>query len=364
MSTSNSRLGSPDAPRNLSFVQAINEALHAAMAADPGVICYGLGVDDPKTIFGTTKGLKERFGPERVWDMPTSENAMTGVAIGAALQGLRPVMVHQRLDFFLLAMDQLVNNAAKWHYMFGGQRSVPITIRLVLGRGWGQGPTHSQSLHAWFAHVPGLKVVMPTTPEDAKGLLLSSIFDPNPVLFFEHRWLHETVGPVPEGDYRLPIGKARVLREGSDLTIVAMSYMVVEAIHAIEYLKQHDISCELIDLRTVAPLDWDAVFLSVRKTGRLLALDTGATTGSVGGEVVARVAIDCWDSLLQRPQRIALPDHPEPTSFGMTRGLHPRSENIVAAVNGMLGRNVPIEPLISQRRHSHDVPGDSFRGPF
>src|SRR5258708_15855693 len=234
MSTSSNRLRSPDVQRNLSFVQAINEALHAAMAADPSVICYGLGVDDPKTIFGTTKGLKEHFGPERVWDMPTSENAMTGVAIGAALQGLRPVMVHQRLDFFLLALDQLVNNSAKWHYMFGGQRSVPITIRLILGRGWGQGPTHSQSLHAWFAHVPGLKVVMPTSAEDAYGLLLSSIFDDNPVLFLAPRWLHETVGPVPEGDYRLPIGKARVLREGSDLTIVAMSYMVVEAIHAIE----------------------------------------------------------------------------------------------------------------------------------
>lgn len=348
----------------ITFVQAINEALHDAMAADPKVICYGLGVDDPKAIFGSTKGLKNRFGPDRVFDMPTSENATTGIAIGAALNGIRPVMVHQRLDFFLLAMDQLVNNAAKWHYMFGGQCSVPITIRLILGRGWGQGPTHSQSLHAWFSHVPGLKVVMPTTAEDAKGLMLSSIFDPNPVLFFEHRWLHEIVGPVPDGDYRVPIGKARISREGRDLTIVAMSYMVVEAIHAIDYLAQHGISCELLDLRTVAPLDWDAVFASVRKTGRLLVLDTGATTGSVGGEVVARVAMDCWDSLKQVPQRIAMPDHPEPTSFGMTRGLYPRSEDIVTTVNEMLGKNVAIEPLVSQRRHPHDVPGDWFRGPF
>lgn len=260
--------------RRISYIQAVNEALHEAMQRDPAVICYGLGVDDPKAIFGSTKGLQERFGETRVFDMPTAENAMTGVAIGAALNGIRPVMVHQRLDFFLLAMDQLVNNAAKWHYMFGGQRSVPITIRLILGRGWGQGPTHSQSLHAWFAHIPGLKVVMPTSADDAKGLMLSAIFDDNPVLVFEHRWLHNTVGDVPEGDHRVPLGKARVLREGADLTIVALSYMVVEALHAVDHLREHGVSCELIDLRTIKPLDWGTVLTSVSKTGRLLALDT------------------------------------------------------------------------------------------
>ncbi len=159
-------------PRLINYAQAVNEALMQAMARDDSVICYGLGTDDPKGVLGTTLGLQERFGEDRVFDMPTSENAMTGVAIGAALNGIRPVMTHQRLDFFLLAMDQLVNNAAKWHYMFGSQASVPITIRLLIGRGWGQGPTHSQNLQAWFAHVPGLKVVMPTTAYDAKGLLL------------------------------------------------------------------------------------------------------------------------------------------------------------------------------------------------
>ena len=193
--------------RHLTFANAIHEAMHQAMARDDSVIAYGLGINDPKAIFGTTAGLEQRFGKERVFDMPTSENAMTGVAIGAALNGIRPIMVHQRLDFFLLAMDQLVNSAAKWHFMFGGERGIPITIRLILGRGWGQGPTHSQSLQAWFAHIPGLKVVMPTSAEDAKGLLLSSIFDDNPVLFLEHRWLHNTIGVVPEFGYITPIGK-------------------------------------------------------------------------------------------------------------------------------------------------------------
>jgi len=209
------------------FAEAINAALTLAMDIDPSVICYGLGADDPKRIFGTTVGLQERFGSERVFDMPTAENTMTGVGIGAALYGLRPIMNHQRLDFTLLSMDQLINNAAKWNFMFGGKCSVPITIRMILGRGWGQGPTHSQNLQALFAHIPGLKVVMPATAEDAKGLLLSAIFDDNPVIFLEHRWLHNLRGNVPDGDIRIPLGQANKLREGTDITITAMSYMTV-----------------------------------------------------------------------------------------------------------------------------------------
>jgi len=184
--------------RIINYAQATNEALQQAMRQDTDVICYGLGADDPKGIFGTTLGLQEEFGAERVFDMPTSENAMTGIGIGASLNGIRPVMTHQRLDFFLLAMDQLVNNAAKWRYMFGGQFSVPITIRLIIGRGWGQGPTHSQSLQSWFAHIPGLRVVMPSNARDAKGLLLESIFCDDPVVILEHRWLHNSTADVPE----------------------------------------------------------------------------------------------------------------------------------------------------------------------
>ena len=348
----------------ITYAQAINEAISEAMAQDPNVICLGLGVDDPKGVFGTTLGLQQKFGPDRVFDMPTSENAMTGVAIGAALYGLRPVMTHQRLDFSLLSMDQLINNAAKWHFMFGGHRAVPLTVRMIIGRGWGQGPTHSQNLQAWFAHIPGLKVVMPSTAEDAKGLLLSSIFDDNPVIFLEHRWLHNIKGEVPDGDQRTPIGRARVLRQGSDVTVVAMSYMTIEAVHAVDYLAAQGISCELIDLRSIRPIDWPAIESSLRKTGRLLALDTGFLTGSVAGEIVARMAGPCWNVLKCAPARLAVPDFPEATSPALTRGYHVRAEQIAETIGEMLGRKIESGSLTEQRKCPHDVPGDWFYGPF
>ena len=263
------------------FAQAINDAHHVVMSSDPSVICFGLGVTDPKAIFGTTKGLAESFGPERVFDVPTSEAALTGVATGAALGGLRPIMTHQRLDFFLLAMDQLVNAAAKWHYMFGSQTPVPLTIRLIVGRGWGQGPTHSQNLQAWFAHIPGLKVVMPSSPSDAKGLFISSVRDPNPTLFIEHRWLHQAVGEVDDGDYEVPLGVGALLEEGEDATIVASSIMTTEAIRATRVLRSQGINCDLIDLRTLRPIDWKMIEDSIKKTGRLLAVDSGYKTGSI-----------------------------------------------------------------------------------
>ena len=346
------------------FAASINDALSVAMAADPNVICYGLGVDDPKGVFGTTSGLQQKFGPDRVFDMPTSENAMTGIGIGAALYGMRPVMTHQRLDFALLSMDQLVNNAAKWRYMFGGQRGVPLTVRMILGRGWGQGPTHSQNLQAWFAHVPGLKVVMPATAEDAKGLLLSSIFDPDPVIFLEHRWLHNLKGEVPDGDYRVPIGKAQLLRKGSDVTVVGMSYMTIEALHAVDHLARQGVQCDLIDLRTVRPIDWDTISASVRKTGHILALDSGNLTGSVSGEIVARMASEHWGDLRGAPQRLAMPDCPEATSPALTEHYHVRAEHIVRKIGVMLGRDVESESLERLRQHPHDVPGDWFSGPF
>jgi len=347
-----------------SFATAVNDALHQAMEIDPSVICYGLGVTDPKAVFGTTANLEKRFGSERVFDMPTSENAMTGVAIGAALNGIKTVMTHQRIDFFLLAMDQLVNGAAKWHYMFGGQNSIPITIRLIIGRGWGQGPTHSQNLQAWFSHIPGLKVVMPTTAGDAKALLLESIFDPNPVIFLEHRWLHNTLGDVQDGDIRAPLGKARVAKTGNDLTLVAMSYMTVEALHAANYLEQQGISCEVIDLRTIKPLDWQTVMDSVEKTGRLLALDSGFTTGSVGGEIVARVAMEQFSALKAAPARLAMPDVPEPTSAALTKGFYIRAVDISAKVMEMMGLNTSQVWSELSEPMPHDVPGSWFKGPF
>ncbi len=353
-----------ESTRKLTFSEAINEGLHEAMSQDNNVICYGLGIDDPKRIFGTTDGLVEKFGDKRVFDMPTAENAMTGIGIGASLNGIRAVMTHQRLDFFLLAMDQLVNNAAKWHFMFGGKCSVPITIRLILGRGWGQGPTHSQNLQAWFAHIPGLKVVMPTTAADAKGMLISSIFDDNPVIFLEHRWLHNLEGYVPEGDYRENIDEAKVLSQGNDITIVSMSYMTIEAIHARDFLLEQGVTCELIDLRSVRPIDWETIFNSVSKTGKLLVLDTGTTTCSVSGEIIARVATERWQTLTSAPKRLAMPEYPEATSPGLTKELYIRSEHIVAEVAMILGLEIDIDDLKLSRSQPHDVPGDWFKGPF
>jgi len=346
------------------FSIAINEAIHQAMEIDESVICYGLGVTDPKAVFGTTANLEKRFGSARVFDIPTSENAMTGVGIGAALNGIKSVMTHQRVDFFLLAMDQLVNSAAKWHYMFGSQTPIPITIRLIIGRGWGQGPTHSQNLQAWFAHIPGLKVVMPTSPEDAKGLLISSIFDPNPVVFLEHRWLHNSIGEVPAGDYRIPLGKAKIIRRGTDVTIVSMSYMTIEALHAADYLEKQGVSCEVIDLRTIKPLDWDTVIHSVSQTGRLLAVDSGFTTGSVAGEIIARVTIEAFDQLKARPARLAMPDIPEPTSPALTKGFHVRAADIATQVMIIMGKDFVLARDSLLEPVPHDVPGEWFKGPF
>ena len=347
---------------NMTYAQAVNQA----MEISPDVICYGLGVDDPKAIFGTTAGLAEKFGSERVFDMPTSENGMLGVGIGAAISGLRPVMVHQRLDFFLLAMDQLVNSAAKWFYMFGGQQSVPITIRLMLGRGWGQGPTHSQNLHAWFAHIPGLKVVMPATPNDAKGMLLASIFDPNPVVFLEHRWLHHQQGEVePQNSLRVPLDKAKIIREGTDITIVAISYQVVEAIRASKALSEQGINAEVIDLRSIQPIDWPTIYESVKKTGRLLVVDTGMSTCSLASEIVATVSEKLFLSLIIAPKKLAMPDMPEPTSFGLTADFYHGAYEVANTAHQMVKGDY-CELLYCELKvtDNHDVPGEWFKGPF
>ena len=350
--------------KNKSFASGINEAIDLALSIDKNSICYGLGVTDPKAIFGTTAGLEKKFSTKRVFDMPTSENAMTGVAIGAALGGVRSIMTHQRTDFFLLAMDQLVNGAAKYYYMFGGKTPIPITIRLIIGRGWGQGPTHSQNLHAWFAHIPGLKVVMPSSPSDAKGLLLSSFFDNNPVIFLEHRWLHNSIGDIPPGDYRVPLGEATTIHTGTDITIVSSSYMVIEAIHASNYLKEKKISCDLIDLRTIKPLDWSTISKSVKKTGRLLVVDSGFTTGSISGDIITGVLERNWDVFKCAPQRLAMPDVPEPTSPALTKGFYVRAKDIAQKVLTMCNSNISMSSNDLVEPEPHDVPGNWFTGPF
>jgi pyruvate/2-oxoglutarate/acetoin dehydrogenase E1 component len=355
--------------RELTYAQAIREGLEQAMTADHRVIVIGEGVPDPKAIFGTTAGLREKFGPRRVFDMPLAENGLTGICIGAAMCGMRPVMVHQRIDFALLAMDQLVNNAAKWHYMFDGLANVPLVVRMIVGRGWGQGPQHSQSLHAMFAQVPGLKVVMPTTARDAKGMLVSAIEDNNPVLFIEHRWLHGIRDVVEENPYRVPLDRARILQEGSDATVVAFSYMAMESLLAAQALADIGISVEVIDMRCVRPLDMGAVISSVRKTGRLIVADTAFRTGSVAGEVISQVTEQAFANLLAAPVRVASPDYPTPTSQFMTKDYYPGPRNIAAAVLEVLGteRRLTDYPGLDERLHRktrHDVPDPRFAGPF
>lgn len=356
--------------REISYAKAILEAIDLCLEKDPNVFLMGLGVDDPKGIFGTTIDLHKKYGSERVFDTPVSENALTGVAIGAATMGKRPILVHQRIDFALLSLDQIINNAAKWHFMFGGQLKAPITIRMIIGRGWGQGPQHSQSLQALFAHIPGLKVVMPATPHDAKGLFIASVEDDNPVIFLEHRWLHYLKGPVPTEFYREPLGQAKVVRQGKDATIVAVSYMALEAFRAAEHLAGQGVDVEVIDLRTVKPFDGETVVHSVRKTGRLLAADTGYLTYGVTAEILAFVTERAFGDLKSAPKRIACPDVPTPTSPALAKDYYPRSHQIAEAVVEMLGRKKQdylktIEGLIEvENSRPVDVPDLNFSGPF
>jgi len=350
--------------RELKFFEALNEAVDQCMARDPSVYIMGLGVPDPKGIFGSTVGLQQKYGTTRVMDMPCSENGMTGVAIGSALVGMRPVMTHQRVDFALLAMEQIVNQAAKWHYMFGGKLSVPMVIRMIVGRGWGQGPHHSQSLQTWFAHIPGLKVVMPSLAYDAKGLLIAGIEDNNPVIFIEHRWLYNISDRVPEEYYSVPLGKARMMREGTDVTMVGVSYMSLEALRAAERMEKEGISAEVIDLRSIRPWDEEMVLESVKKTGRLVVADNSWKSFGVAAEIVSTVTEKAFSALKAAPERVALPDCPSPTSPALNEHFYQRAGHIHLAAKRALGLDPVTDLLAVAAGQRLDVPDASFKGPF
>lgn len=325
--------------RQLTYVEALHEALDQALEQDPRVYVMGQGVDDPVGMFGVTHNLHQKYGSTRVFDTPISENALTGIAVGSALAGLRPVYLHNRPDFLLLAMDQIVNHAAKWHYMFGGQAQVPLVIWAVTGRGWGSAAQHSQALQALFMHVPGLKLVMPTTPGDAKGLLLAAIVDHNPVLILEHRWLFNQRGAVAENKYIIPFGKGVIRRPGRDITIVAISQMVTEALKAAEQLESMGIEAEVIDPRTLKPLDETLILHSVQKTGRLLIADTGWITGGVGSEIAALVAEKGFTFLKAPLKRIACPDVPTPASYTLEAAFYPNYAQIVGAASKLINHD-------------------------
>ena len=322
--------------RRLSYREALCEAQAQAMDLDQRVFLLGEGVDDPGAVFGSTLGLVERYGPARVLDTPLAENGFTGVAVGAALTGMRPVVVHMRNDFLLLSMDQIANHAAKWRYMFGGRQHVPLTIRAIIGRGWGSGAQHSQSLQGLFLHVPGLKLVMPSDPFDAKGLLLAGIADPDPVMFIEHRWLYDLTGPVPEEMYTVPLGRGRVVRPGREVTVVAVSLMVSEALRAAEELAGEGIEVEIIDPRSLKPLDTGLILESIGRTGRLVVADTGWQTGGVAAEIAARVADEGFGLLKAPIRRVALPDAPTPASPVLEEAYYPGAKEIVRAVRSLM----------------------------
>jgi len=322
--------------RKISYVQAINEALHQVMEKDSRVFLIGQGVTSPWYVGNTTVGLIDRFSPERIIDTPVSENGITGVAVGAALAGMRPILVHPRMDFMYYAMDQIANQAANWHYMFGGQLSVPLTIWAIINRGGEQGAQHSQALQAVFTHIPGLKVVMPGTPYDAKGLLRASIEDDNPVLFIDDRWLYDNEGEVPEELYAEPMGKGAIRREGKDATVAATSYMAIQAGKAAEILVKEGISPEIIDLRSIKPLDEGLLLKSVKKTGRLVIADGGWKTCGVGAEISALVVEKAFGYLKAPILRASLPDCPAPASSSLEKAFYPDSDDIVLAVKKVL----------------------------
>lgn len=341
------------------YREAVNAALIEEMERDERVFVFGLDVADHKRIYGSTAGLVERFGPERCFSTPVSEDAMTGLALGAAVSGLRPVHVHIRVDFLLLAMNQIANMITTTRYMSGGRLRVPLVIRAVVGRGWGQAAQHSKSLQSVFAHLPGLKVVMPTTPADAKGLLAAAIRDDDPVVVLEHRWLYDTTGPVPEENGVVPLGSAHVIRPGRDATIVATSWMVVEALRAAEILATRGIEIEVVDPRTIVPLDEETLIGSVRKTRRCVVADNDWSFCGFSAEVAALLSERCFGELAAPVARVGWAPVPCPTTRVLEDHYYPNAHRLIRAVERQLG----IEPM--------DVSGldfytyeNRFKGPF
>ncbi|WP_334109645.1 alpha-ketoacid dehydrogenase subunit beta [Thermodesulfitimonas autotrophica] len=316
--------------RQLTYREAIREALDQAMALDPKVIILGQGVNTPGYIYGTTSGLSAKFGKERVIETPVAEAAMTGITLGMAVAGLRPVLVHMRNDFLLVSMDQILNHIAHWQRLFRGP--VPLVIRTIIARGWGSGAQHAQSLQALFAGLDGLEVVMPATPYDVKGLFLSAVAAPKPVLFFEHRWLYEEKGYVPAEPYLLPLGTAALRAEGKDLTVVAVSLANRDVGLALAELVRDGITADWIDLRSVNPLDMETICRSVQKTGRLLVVENGPVNCGVGAEIATRVTAACWDALRAPVARIGWPGTTVPAGPKLEERFYPSVADVCKSI--------------------------------
>jgi pyruvate dehydrogenase E1 component beta subunit len=322
--------------KEIRYIWAINEAIKEEMESDEDVVLIGEDVGVPGGSFGASRGLYDLFGPERIFDTPISEAAITGLAAGAAACGLRPILEIMFMDFMTVCMDGIVNQIAKMRYMFGSQYTVPIVIRTPSGAGLNAGPQHSQSLEAWFAHVPGLKVVMPGTPYDVKGIIKSAVRDDNPVIVVEHKALHALKGNIPEEEYLVPIGKADIKKEGIDVTVVTISKMVHESLKAAETLAKENINIEVIDLLTVSPWDKETVFRSVVKTHRLVIAHEAVKSFGMGAEISAAVCEEIMDELDAPIMRVGAPFVPVP--FSLEKAYLPDSDDIIAAVKKTLER--------------------------
>lgn len=343
--------------RQLTYAQALSEGLCQAMERDPSIFVTGIAVDYPSGIFGSTAEAAKQFGRARVFDSPAMENALTGIAVGAAAMGKRPIIVHPRNDFMLLSFDNLINLAAKWRYMFNGAAgTVPIVVRAVIGKGWGQGATHSQSLQSMLAHVPGLTVVMPAFPYDAKALTIAALQHDGPVVILEHRALYSTSGDVPEAFEVGELGKAKVVRSGKDVTIVGTSLMAYEATRAADELARHGVEAEIIDLRTIRPLDEETVLASVRKTGHLIVADTSWELCGVVSEIAGLAAEKAWPYLKAPVIRIALPNAPAPVSKHLEDVFYPKASTIARAALATLGSDPSRIGDLSRE--------DTFKGPY
>src|SRR5260370_703937 len=324
--------------RTLTYVQAMREGFAQLLASDPRVFVIGQGVWSPWYAGTSLQDMEKEFGRDRVIDSPVSENATTAAAIGAALAGMRPIVFHPRMDFMLLAVDPIVNQAANWSYIFGGQINVPMVIRAAINRGGEQGAQHSQALQAMFMHIPGLKVVMPATPFDAKGLLIAAVNDGNPVMYIDDRWLYGETGEVPEEIYEVSIGLAAIRRTGTDVTVVATSHMSPHAGRAAATLPNRGIDAEIIDLRSIKPWDRECVFNSVRKTGRLVIADAAWKTCGVAAEIAATVAGEVFDHLRAPISRVCFSDSPPPTNAPLVQTHLVCAKHIASAWGGVLVR--------------------------
>lgn len=329
--------------REITYREALREAMTLAMRNDDSVFLMGEDVGVYGGAFGVSRGMVEEFGEERVVDTPLSEAGFTGLGIGAALVGMRPIIEVQFSDFITHCMDQLVNQAAKLRYMFGGEAKVPFVLRTPGGAGTGAAAQHSQSLEAWFVHVPGLKVVMPSTSYDAKGLLLAALDDPNPVLFYEHKLLYNRKGDVPEGEYRVPIGEAAVSREGEDVTIVSAGYVHHYALEAADALADDGVEAEVVDLRTLSPMDHATVARSIEKTGRLVVVEEDVKTAGWGAEIVSRVVEgESFYALDRAPARVAGADVPIPYNKNLEAHIRPSPEKVIEAVRSLVDERVGV----------------------